>query len=164
MVSIRPAVPGDAARLLELRLASILQLASRDLSGVPLVEWASRVTLADMERRIQEMDVWVSEVRDRDPERVAAAATIVGWMAVDGDRLEGLYTDPRFERRGIGTALLIAAEDLARSRGGVVLRAEVSRNAEEFYRRQGFVPEGPALPHGAQPVVKRLSAGFEPPR
>jgi putative acetyltransferase len=85
-------------------------------------------------------------------------------MAVDGDRLEGLYTDPRFERRGIGTALLIAAEDLARSRGGVVLRAEASRNAEEFYRRQGFVPEGPALPHGAQPVVKRLSAGFEPPR
>jgi putative acetyltransferase len=164
MVSIRPAVPGDAARLLELRLASILQLASRDLSGVPLVEWASRVTLADMERRIQEMDVWVSEVRDREPERVAATATIVGWMAVDGDRLEGLYTDPRFERRGIGTALLIAAEDLARSRGGVVLRAEVSRNAEEFYLRRGFVPEGPALPHGAQPVVKRLSAGFEPPR
>jgi putative acetyltransferase len=161
-------VPGGAAPLLELRLASILQLASRDLSGVPLVEWASRVTLAEMERRIREMDVWVAEVEVRDPERVAVtervAATIVGWMTVDGDRLEGLYTDPRFERRGVGTALLAAAEDLVRSRGGDVLRAEASRNAEAFYLRRGFVPEGPPLPHGAQPVVKRLAGGYEAPR
>jgi putative acetyltransferase len=159
-VTFRPAVPGDAARLFELRTASIRQLASRELSAVEIFEWAARVTFADMERRIREMEVWVAEA----PDARGAARTILGWMAVDGERLEGLYTDPRFERRGVATQLLDAAEDLVRRRGGERLRADASRNAEAFYFRRGYAPEGPPLPHGPQPVVKRLAGGCEAPR
>lgn len=147
-------------RLIELRTASILQIASRDLSVAQTLEWVARVTFADMERRIREMDVWVAEAS----EAPGGANTIVGWMAVDGDRLEGLYTDPRFEGRGVGTQLLDAAEDLVRRRDGEVLRADAARNAEAFYFRRGYVPEGPPLPHGPQPVIKRLAGGFETPR
>ena len=84
----RPAKLDDAACLLELRQRAILELASRDLPAEQIFGWAARVTIADMVRRIGEMDIRVAE----------ADGAIVGWVAVDGNYLEGLYTDPRFER------------------------------------------------------------------
>jgi GNAT superfamily N-acetyltransferase len=41
---------------------------------------------------------------------------VVGWGAIRGDRLEGLYTEPDFAGRGIGTGLLSLIEVLMRGR------------------------------------------------
>ena len=147
----RPAKLDDATRLLELRQRAILELASRDLPAEQIFLWAARVTVADMARRIGEMDIRVAE----------ADGAIVGWVAVDGSYLEGLYTDPRFERQGIATTLLELAEDLVREGDSEVMRAEASPNAEAFYLRRGYVAAGPAAPDGARPILKRLRVGNE---
>jgi len=79
-----------------------------------------------------------------------------GWGAIRGDKLEGLYTDPVFAGRGIGTGLLRLLEGLMRERGIPSVRAEASSNAEEFYLRRGYEPTGARTPDGAQPISKQL--------
>jgi len=109
--------------------------------------WAANLTVAGMEGKIREMEIWIVELND----------TVVGWGAVRGDQLEGLYTDPEFAGQGIATELLGMLEGLMRERGLPAVRAQASSNAEEFYLRRGYQPIGLRTPAGAQPVTKRLS-------
>ena len=99
-----------------------------------------------MKRKIRELEIWVAEVDH----------TVAGWGAIDGDRLEGLYTDPEFVGRGIGTDLLGLLEALMRRRGIPAVSADASANAEDFYLRRGYEPMGVRTPEGAQPIRKRL--------
>jgi ribosomal protein S18 acetylase RimI-like enzyme len=82
---------------------------------------------------------------------------VVGWGAIHVDRLEGLYTDPAFTGRGVGTELLALLESLMQARGIPAITAEASVKAVKFYRRRGYEPVGLRPPEGAQPMTKRLS-------
>ena len=109
--------------------------------------WAATLTAEGMERKVRELEIWVAEVN----------GVVVGWGAIHCDRLEGLYSDPEFAGRGVGTELLGLLEASMRARGIPAITAEASANAEEFYRRRGYEPVGPRTPDGAQPMRKRLS-------
>jgi putative acetyltransferase len=142
----RLATLGDAKRLFELRRKSIIALAPKGMSLAQAQLWAANLTVTGMERKIRETEIWIVELND----------TVVGWCAIRGDRLEGLYIDPEFVGRGIGTELLGVLEGLMRERGILALRAEASSNAEEFYLRRGYEPIGVRTPEGALPIAKRL--------
>ena len=144
--AFRRATRDDAGRLFELRRESILQLAPRGMSVEQAQTWAAKMTMAGMEKRIQETEIWVAELD----------GPIVGWVSIADDYLDGLYTDPKFEKLGIGTALLGLAENLMRERGIQTVRADASWNAEEYYLRRGYEPTGPRPTDGARPLVKRL--------
>jgi ribosomal protein S18 acetylase RimI-like enzyme len=47
---------------------------------------------------------------------------------------------PHFQRRGIGTRLVLAAADAARERGIAWLHVDYEPHLEPFYRACGFVP------------------------
>ena len=143
----RLATLGDARRLFELRRKSILALAPKGMSVAHAEIWAANLTVAGMKGKIREMEIWIVELND----------TVVGWGALRGDQLEGLYTDPEFAGQGIATELLGMLEGLMRERGLPAVRAQASSNAEEFYLRRGYQPIGLRTPAGAQPVTKRLS-------
>ena len=145
-VEHRLATLNDAKRLFELRRQSINELA---VQGMPIAEaasWAEKLTVAGMQRKLSELEIWVAEI----------GAKVVGWGAIRGDRLEGLYTDPEFAGRGIGTELLGVLEGVMRERGILTVRAEASSNAEEFYLRRGYEPVGLPTPEGTLPIAKRL--------
>jgi putative acetyltransferase len=108
--------------------------------------WAKNLSVPGMELKIREMEILVAEINGR----------VVGWGAIRGDRLEGLYTDPDFAGRGIGTELLRRLEVLMRSYGIRTIRAEASLNAEGFYLRRGYEPLGPPFGAGRQ-IIKRLA-------
>jgi putative acetyltransferase len=143
----RLATLGDANRLFELRRHSIIALAPKGISVAEAETWAATLTVAGMERKILELEIWVAELSDK----------VVGWGAIRGDQLEGLYTDPEFFGRGIGTELLSLLEALMRGRGIPAVFAETSSNAEEFYLRRGYEQIGFRTPEGAQPIRKRLA-------
>jgi putative acetyltransferase len=142
----RLATLDDANRLFELRRQSITELAPKGMSIAEAASWAEKLTVAGMQRKIRELEIWVAEVSE----------TVVGWGAIRGDRLEGLYTDPEFAGRGIGTELLGLLEGLMRGRGIPAVCAETSSNAEVFYLRRGYERTGPRTSEGAQPIRKRL--------
>jgi putative acetyltransferase len=143
----RLATLADAGRLFELRRQAIVALAPKDMSVAEAKTWAATLTVEGMKRKVRELEVWVAQVN----------GTVVGWGAIHGDRLEGLYTDPAFIGRGVGTELLGLLETLMQARGIPAVMAEASVNAEEFYRRRGYEPVGRRTPEGAQPMRKRLS-------
>ncbi|HEY0802234.1 MAG TPA: GNAT family N-acetyltransferase [Steroidobacteraceae bacterium] len=82
--------------------------------------------------------------------------TVVGWRAIRDDRLEGLYTDPAFVGRCIGTELLGMLEILMRERGVPAVRAEAGTR-RRFYLRRGYKAVGVRPPEGARPIMKPLA-------
>jgi GNAT superfamily N-acetyltransferase len=76
------------------------------MSLMEAASWAEKLTISGVEKKICELEVWVAEVNQ----------TVIAWGAIRGDRLEGLYTEPDFAGRGIGTGLLSLMEELMRGR------------------------------------------------
>ena len=108
--------------------------------------WASRLTLAGMERKLRELEIWVAELD----------GAVAGWGAIRVDYLEGLYIAPEFAGRGVGEELLGMLEWLMRQRGVPKVRAEASTNAVNFYLQRGYSAIGPQTPGGAWPIEKPL--------
>ena len=90
--------------------------------------WAAKLTLAGMERKLRELEIWVVELDD----------IVAGWGAIRGGYLEGLYTAPPFAGRGVGAGLLDMLERLMRERGVEAVEADASSNALAFYIRRGY--------------------------
>src|SRR5262249_40490341 len=107
MVVHRPATHDDAAALFDVRRRSILELATRGLPAGEAEAWAAKLTLAGMERKLRELEIWVVELD----------GVQVCWGAIRGDYLEGLYTAPAFAGRGVASNMLARLEELMVERG-----------------------------------------------
>ena len=145
-VEHRLATMADAGRLFDIRRQAITELATPKMSTSDAQAWAAALSIAGMEQKLRELEVWVAEVN----------RSVLGWGAIGGDRLEGLYTDPKFAGRGIGTSLLGVLETVMKRRGITLLRAEASRNAETFYLRRGYERTEGHTAKAAHPIQKRL--------
>jgi GNAT superfamily N-acetyltransferase len=127
---VRPAIPGDAARLAVLS-AELGYPASEDLLARRLGQLLAR----------NDQLVLVAE---------AASGEVVGWvhgseqhLLESGPRCEllGLVVDARQRGRGIGRALVAAVEDWAAARGleQMAVRSNVVRSeSHPFYERLGY--------------------------
>jgi putative acetyltransferase len=142
----RRAIRKDASGLYDIRRRSILELAPLTMPKAEAHAWASKLTLSGMERKLRELEVWVAELN----------GAVVGWGAIRGDRLEGLYAAPEFAGQGVGTGLLDRLEGLMRDREFPSVRAEASSNARDFYLRRGYRTTGPQTLQGAWPIAKEL--------
>ncbi len=142
----RLAKPKDANGLYDIRRRSILELAPPTMTVAEAQAWALQLTLAGMERKLRELEVWVAELD----------GTVVGWGAIRADYLEGRYAAPEFAGQGIGTGLLGMLEGLMREREFSSVHAEASSNARGFYLRRGYRATGPQKPDGAWPIAKEL--------
>ena len=143
----RRAEPGDARRLFDVRRESILTLAPKGMTAALVADWAGDLTLAGMEQRVRDLEVWVAEVD----------GTIAGWGAIYGSRLDGLYIAPEFSGQGIGSDLLNMLERMMRDRGFQAVSAFASSNALAFYLRRGYIQTGPGTPEQGEPIRKTLS-------
>ena len=83
------------------------------------------------QEQIDRGDVFVAELAGRP----------VGFAALDGAELDGLFVEPDLWKRGIGRQLVDAATHEARRRG-LSLRVLGNPTARKFYERCGFVAEG----------------------
>ena len=136
----------DVTRLFEVRRRSILELAPPKMSIGAVEAWATRLTLAGMEQKLREQEIWIAE----------ADGAVAGWGGIRGDILESLYIAPDFAGQGIGAALLDRLEGLMRGRGISAVHAEASPNALGFYLRRGYVVTGPKTPVGAWPITRQF--------
>jgi predicted kinase/ribosomal protein S18 acetylase RimI-like enzyme len=132
-LSYRKATTDDVARMFEVRKTSILGLAPNGMSVPQAVDWSSRLTLDAMTQRLNDAEFWVAEINN----------AIVGWVGIRSDEIYGLYVDPQFVNRGIGSGLLRLAEGIMLATGISKARLHASWNAEAFYVRQGYNPTGP---------------------
>lgn len=87
------------------------------------------------------------------------AGRVVGYAGLRGAELTALFVRPSSAGRGVATALLARAEDLARRRGVRTLRVDAARSGLGFYRARGFGGGRPvrvALPGGVTLAAVRM--------
>ncbi|HYC94220.1 MAG TPA: GNAT family N-acetyltransferase [Sphingomicrobium sp.] len=125
-LSIRLARPEERDELEELQRRASLALAEyRD----DLEAHADAIHLP--QEQLDRGAVFVAELEGRP----------VGFAALDGPELDGLFVEPGLWRRGIGRMLVEAATHEARRRG-LSLTVLGNPSARKFYERCGFVAEG----------------------
>ena len=132
-IGLRPYLPSDTRRCLQIFVTSIAELASEDY---------------DEEQR----DAWIAAFDDEKAfaKRLGAMLTLVatvdreavGFVCLKGaDVVDMIYVDPEYARRGVATAMLDALTRLAASRGAARLTADVSDTAKPLFEKQGFAGE-----------------------
>jgi len=132
-VSLRPYLPADARRCIDIFRSSIEELAAEDY---------------DADRR----EAWASAADDEDAfaARLAGALTLVA--VIDGaaagfaslkeaDVIDMLYVDPDFAGQGAGSALVDALTKLAAARGAKRLTVDASEGARTLFEHLGFRAE-----------------------
>ncbi|HEY7106513.1 MAG TPA: GNAT family N-acetyltransferase [Acidimicrobiia bacterium] len=90
---------------------------------------------------------------------------VVGFASLvfgDGAELEDLFVDPDWMRRGVATALVVDARDVALARGVTRIDVTANEHARAFYEAVGFVEDGTAAtPLGPTAPRMRLDLATE---
>lgn len=68
-------------------------------------------------------------------------------------RIRAMYTDPAYVRRGVGAAIITAAEDAARAAGFREIELMSTLSGEALYRRCGFNPTATGVHHASVPLI-----------
>lgn len=144
-MTVRPAVPGDARRIEEIRVAGW----HHAYAGILDADWLAGFVVT--EQRIQN---WADRIESPTPAAVLLVAEVIGvvrgFAVAHGSRdddlpdtweLAALYVDPGALRQGLGSALLSAA--LAGNEQPQLLWVlEGNAGARQFYERHGFSWDG----------------------
>jgi putative acetyltransferase len=156
-MNIRKAIPGDAPAIRRVHHASIRGICASAYSPDQIDAWTS---VLSTDRYLSGMELFDFLVAEQE-------GSILGFSVVNvpGAELNALYVAPSAGRRGVGSALLSAAEDLASAAGVQRITLKATLNAVTFYERAGYSQLGPAvhsLPTGQElpciQMAKRLAS------
>lgn len=121
---------GDEAALFHVYFSAIHEIASRDYTHEQTEAWAP----ADMDQ-----NRWASHIRSIRPFVVEVAGEIAGYADVQANGyIDHFYVSAAFAKQGVGTRLMLAIHEEARSLGLSELTSNVSKTAEAFFKRHGF--------------------------
>ena len=121
----------DAPALFRVFHSAIHLIASRDYSVEQINAWAPNQI---------DGDLWRQRMLGIRPFVVCDGDEIVGYADLqDSGYIDHFFVSGHHPRRGIGSMLMERIHDAAEARGLTQLTSDVSRTAEPFYRRYGFV-------------------------
>ncbi len=132
-LAVRPLLPTGARLGAEIFRASVEELTGDDYSKGQQQAWAA--TADDEEAFASRLGKQLTLLGTIDGSPVGFAS-----LKGTGD-LDMLYVHPAAIGQGIGRMLVDALEKLATARGAGKLTAEVSDNAQDFFRQRGFVAQ-----------------------
>lgn len=136
---LRPATEHDCQAIHSAHLHAVQYTCIRSYNERVLQAWEEllgtesyHATMADPTKAL-----WVVEYR----------GAIEGFFQVDFKeaQLDALYVHPLMHNKGLGTALLQRAEELARNAGLSFLKLYASLNSVPFYRLNGYESLGEAV-------------------
>ena len=131
--ALRPFLPADTPVLAAIFAAAIQELTGDDYDETQQEAWAS---VADDEAEFGK--------------KLAGALTLiaslenapVGFASLRGkDHIDMLYVHPAAAGQGVASALCDALEKLAGARGATKLTVDASDNAQDFFRKRGYVAQ-----------------------
>jgi putative acetyltransferase len=129
--ALRPFLPADTPVLAAIFIAAIEELTGDEYSSEQQEAWAS---VADNEE----------EFGKKLAGELTLIATLgnapVGFASLKGkDHIDMLYVHPSAAGQGVASTLIDALERLAGGRGAKNLTVEASDNAQDFFRKRGYV-------------------------
>jgi putative acetyltransferase len=132
MPALRPFLASDTPMLAAIFAAAVEELTGDDYSEAQQEAWAAA---ADDEAQFGKKlagELTLIATLQNSP---------VGFASLKGeDHIDMLYVHPSVARQGVATMLCDALEKLAGSRGAKTLTVDASDNAQDFFRKRGYVP------------------------
>ena len=131
--ALRPFLPADTPVLAAIFAAAIGELTGDDYTEEQQEAWAA-----------------VAEDEDEFGRKLASELTLiatlrnapVGFASLKGkDQVDMLYVHPSVAGQGVASMLLDALEKLAGGRGADKLTVDASDNAQDFFRKRGYVAQ-----------------------
>jgi putative acetyltransferase len=133
-IFVRPMQPDEARRFLEIHHASVRGLAAADYPPAVIDAWAPlAVTDAALGRFVANRD---SEIRLL--AEIDGSPAGIGAIVLSNSELRACYVLPSAARRGVGSALVVEIERIAREHRLDHLHVESSLTAEPFYTALGY--------------------------
>ncbi len=135
--SVRRAAIEDCDSIAAVHIESIRSLAARYYDQKIVQDWARPRTGGVYRRAMETGEMFFVAVN----RELGKADQIVGFSSYrvdDGKHRTAVYVSGDCARKGVGTALLLAAESAARSQGAKCIDVAASLCALDFYRTNGF--------------------------
>jgi putative acetyltransferase len=159
-VSIRAMRSEDARRFLEIQRESVRGIAARDYLTAVIEAWAPLpITEEIVEQFLSNRDDEMRLIAEIDGQAVGIGALVLGTS-----ELRACYVVPGAARRGVGAAIIVEIERIAREHKLEYLRLESSLTAEPFYAALGYRVEArgelmiaAGVPMAAITMSKRLA-------
>jgi putative acetyltransferase len=132
-LSMRPWLPADAPLVAEIFRVSIAELTGDDYSEAQQEAWASAAEDdAAFAKKLAGQLTLVAPLN----------GSSVGFVSLAGsDKLDMLYVHPAAAGHGAGAMLADAIEKLAAARGAAKLKVDASDNAQDFFKKRGYVAQ-----------------------
>jgi putative acetyltransferase len=132
-LSMRPMLPADAPLVAEIFRASVAELTSDDYSEAQQEAWASAA---------EDDAAFAKKLAGQLTLVATLNRTPVGFVTLAGsDKLDMLYVHPAAAGHGAGAMLADAIEKLAAARGAAKLKVDASDNAQDFFKKRGYVAQ-----------------------
>jgi putative acetyltransferase len=132
-LAMRPMLPAEAPLVAEIFRASVEELTGDDYSKGQQDAWASAA---------DDVETFAARLGKQLTLLGTIEGSPVGFASLKGNtELDMLYVHPAATGQGVATMLVDALEKLAGARGAAKLTAEVSDNAQDFFRKRGFVAQ-----------------------
>ena len=130
-VQIRRYRPGEERALFEVYYSAIHLMASRDYTAEQIHAWAPR----DLD-----MNLWEKRIRGINPFVAELNGEVVGYADLQANGyIDHFFVSVTHSRRGIGSLLMERLLGEAKALGLSELTSDVSRTAQPFYEKFGFV-------------------------
>jgi putative acetyltransferase len=129
--ALRPFLPADTPVLAAIFIAAIEELTGDDYNTEQQEAWAS----------VADDEVTFGKKLAGELTLIATLGNApVGFASLKGkDHIDMLYVHPSAAGKGVASALCDALEKLAGGRGATSLTVEASDNAQDFFRKRGYV-------------------------
>jgi putative acetyltransferase len=129
--ALRPFLPTDTPVLAAIFIAAIKELTGDDYNTEQQEAWAS----------VADDEVTFGKKLAGELTLIATLGNApVGFASLKGkDHIDMLYVHPSAAGKGVASALCDALEKLAGGRGATSLTVEASDNAQDFFRKRGYV-------------------------
>jgi len=154
-VRIRRATEADAAAIALAHVNSIRTLGPSYYPPELVDAWAAGLTPGFYTRAMQHGEAFFVAIGEIDGEQVVLGFST--HRVDDGQDGLAVYVRGRASRQGIGTSLLLEAEQHARSGGATTIHIQASLAGVEFWRANGFEEiervDAPLMSGGSIPSV-----------
>jgi putative acetyltransferase len=128
---IRRYKPGEERALFEVYYSAIHLMATRDYTPEQIQAWAPKEL---------DMNLWENRIRGINPFVAELNGEVVGYADLQANGyIDHFFVSGNHSRRGIGSLLMEHLLGEAKSLGLSELTSDVSRTAQPFYEKFGFV-------------------------
>jgi putative acetyltransferase len=128
---IRRYEPGEETSLFDVYFTAIHLVARRDYTVEQVEAWAPRDV---------DISVWQNKIRKINPFVAELNGELVGYADVQPDGyIDHFFVSGKHPRRGIGSLLMTRILEEAKSLTASALTSDVSRTAQPFFVKFGFV-------------------------